>query len=159
MGAVPRISKLMWSKIIFYCISNVFLNARKSRENGDLFLDKFHLRMHHFWKIPFPKKPINLSFIKFRWEIFLVKICQNCHRLSCKFQAGRHPRHSQLNDIVQRALSLTGLCVTFLNFDITTKLNYIRAFDVFLGILCYLWHILPVCPLKLHFLTKLKNFL
>ena len=30
------------------------------------------------------------------------------HGLSCKFQAGRHPRHSQLNDIVQRALNLAG---------------------------------------------------
>ena len=30
------------------------------------------------------------------------------HGLSCKFQAGRHPRHSQLNEIVQRALNLAG---------------------------------------------------
>ena len=30
------------------------------------------------------------------------------HGLSCKFQAGRHPRHSQLNDIVQGALGLAG---------------------------------------------------
>ena len=30
------------------------------------------------------------------------------HGLYCKFQVGRHPRHSQLNDIVQRALNLAG---------------------------------------------------
>ena len=30
------------------------------------------------------------------------------HGLSCKLQAGRHPRHSMLNDIVQRALSSAG---------------------------------------------------
>ena len=41
------------------------------------------------------------------------------HGLSCKLQIGRHPRHSQVNDIVKRALGLaeiparrepTGLC-------------------------------------------------
>ena len=34
---------------------------------------------------------------------------KDLHGLSCRYSAGRHPRHSAMNDVVKRALLKAGL--------------------------------------------------
>ena len=34
---------------------------------------------------------------------------KGCHPLSCRYSAGRFPRHAELNEVIRRALQRTGL--------------------------------------------------